>query len=265
MDTMSAAGRENGLSVSVGGPENGPPVVLMHSLAATSQMWAPQLPVWSERFRILNVDLPGHGASPVPRAPLGFDGIADAVYRVLDERSIDSAAFVGLSLGGMVAQALALRHPRRVRALVLAHTIAETTAAARRTWDERIASVEAEGMDGQVESTLQRWFTPAFAADSPLTLAWIARMIRSTDPRSFVAAAESIRSLDHLPVLGSVEAPSLVVAGRHDPGAPVSAAEAIASALPDAGLEVIATAHLGNVEQPLAFTEIVGAFLGRKA
>lgn len=262
---MSAAEDANELSVSVSGPPHGPPVVLMHSLAATSRMWAPQLPIWSEHFRVINVDLPGHGASPVPGSPIELDAVADAVCGVLDAQSVDAAAIVGLSLGGMIAQALAIRHPRRVSALVLAHTIAETTDAARRTWDERIAGVEADGMDSQVESTLQRWFTPQFAADSPLTVAWIAHMIRSTDPRGFVAAAHAIRSLDNLAALASIEAPALVVAGRHDPGAPVPAAEAMVSALPDAGLQVIDSAHLGNVEQPVAFTETVGAFLGRNA
>ncbi|HEX7081279.1 MAG TPA: alpha/beta fold hydrolase [Gammaproteobacteria bacterium] len=253
------------LVASDSGPANAPAVVLLHSLATSSAMWAPQLPIWSEHFRIVNVDLPGHGACPPPDGALTFSGLGAAVCALLDARSIPAAAVVGLSLGGMTAQAFAIEHPERVRALVLAHTLAFATDAMRRTWDERIASVEALGMDGQVESTIERWFTPEFRTAAPLTTAWIARMIRATDPRGFAAAGRAIQSLDHLERLAAVTAPALVVAGKHDPGAPPAAAEAMAAKLRRSELTLLESSHLGNVEQATAFTETVGAFLERTA
>jgi 3-oxoadipate enol-lactonase len=224
-------------------------------------MWAPQVPVWSSRFWVVNVDLPGHGTSPPSETQYSLKDLADAVCAHLDARAIDRFAIVGLSLGGMVAQALAIHRPQRVWAAVLAHTLAAITPAARKLWDERIAAVEARGIESQVEATLERWFTQRFRTDAPLTMAWVADMVRATDARGFVTAARAIQSLDHLELLADVEVPALVVAGREDASATPSAAEAMHERLARSELTLLESAHLGNVEQSVAFTERVGAFL----
>lgn len=249
--------------VHVCGPEDAPAVVLLHSIATSAALWAAQVPIWSRRLRLLNVEFPGHGTAPPEAREPTLETLADAVCAVLDEQAVGSAAIVGLSLGGMVAQALAIRRPERVRALVLAHTSARMEPAARAAWDERIASVEASGMAGQVQSTLERWLTPAFRARAPETAAWIADMIRSTDLRGFIAAARAIQRLDHLGKLATIRVPCLVVAGRQDSAAPLAAAQAMVEKIPDATLEILESAHLGNVEQATRFTEVVAEFLGR--
>src|SRR5690606_37294690 len=104
------------------GPADGQAVVLLHAIATDSNLWSAQVPVWATAFRLVCVDLPGHGGSPDIDADLDLDGYADCVLDVLDELHIDTASLVGLSLGGMVAQAFALKYPARVRSLVLAHT-----------------------------------------------------------------------------------------------------------------------------------------------
>jgi 3-oxoadipate enol-lactonase len=192
----------------------------------------------------------------------GLQDYADGVRAVLDALGIAQACVVGLSLGGMVAQALALSAPSRVNALVLAHTSARTDPAVAEIWRGRIAQLESEGLEAQVATTLARWFTPDFAAQSPLTLQWVASLIRAATPAGYRCAAEAICRLDHLDALPAIRVPTLVVAGAEDVAVPPSAAGALASRIAGARLEVLqGAAHIGNVQQPLRFTEVVGQFI----
>ncbi|MBI5721708.1 MAG: alpha/beta fold hydrolase [Burkholderiales bacterium] len=253
-----------GLFCHVAGPADAPAVVLLHALATHGELWRPQWPAWSMAFRLIAIDLPGHGMSPAPTAPMTLADYADQVAAALDALGIQRAAVVGLSLGGMVAQAFALRQPGRVRSLVLAHTTARTLPAVRVIWDERLAQFEREGLEKQVEPTLGRWFAPAFAGASPLTMAWVARQIRATSSAGYTSAISAIRALDHFDRLGEISMPALVVAGDADAAIPLQAASALTERLPRAERFVLKDAgHLGNVQQPVAFTEAVGNFLMR--
>ena len=146
------------LAYHVDGPHDAPVLVLLHAIATHSALWLPQLGPWSARWRVVRIDLPGHGASAPPAGSLTLADYARQVYDVLDELAVERAAFVGLSLGGMVAQAFALAYPERMGALVLAHTTARTEQAVRELWQRRLEHFELAG------PTLDRWFTRAFAA-----------------------------------------------------------------------------------------------------
>lgn len=251
-----------GLATHVSGPAHAPDVVLLHALATHSEIWQPQLAAWSTAFKLVRIDLPGHGDSPAPAAPLQLADYAAGVCRALDELQIEQAAVVGLSLGGMVAQAMALHHPRRVRALVLAHTSARTEPAVHEIWTRRLEQFELQGLDAQVAPTLQRWFPQAFAEASPMTLEWVARQIRATSASGYATAIRAIQALDHRDRLAEIAVPTLVVAGDADAAVPPAAAAALAGRIPGAQRLVLQEAgHLGNVQQPLAFTEQVGRFL----
>ncbi len=250
------------LSFSVHGPAAAPPVVLLHALASSSDLWLPQLPVWSARFRVVCIDLPGHGHSPLMPDATTLADFAFEVRRVLDELGIPSAAFVGLSLGGMVAQAFALAYPERTKALVLAHTSARTDAAVKSLWASRLEQASQHGLPAQIPSILGRWFPASFAAASPLTLQWIAGQIAATRPQAYAAAIGAIQQLDHLDSLQHIRTEALVIAGELDMAAPAAAAALMAEKIQGARLVVLpGVAHLGNVQQPLAFTEMVGDFL----
>lgn len=250
------------LAFSVEGPDGAPPVVLLHALATSSALWLPQLPAWASQFRVVRVDLPGHGASPLLKDVTTLAGFASEVRAVLDELNITKAAMVGLSLGGMVAQAFALAYRERCSALVLAHTSARTGPDVSRLWDERIVQLEKEGLPAQIAPILQRWFPAAFAASSPLTLAWVAAQIRSTPPQGYAAAIRAIQQLDHLDRLHEISVPVLVIAGELDMAAPASVAKLMAEQMKNAQLVVLpGVAHLGNVQEPVLFAETVGLFL----
>ncbi len=262
---MSAVDTEfsyDGMHVRIDGPANAPPVVVAHALATDLSLWDLQVPVWSRSFRIIRYDLRGHGQSHAPAGKYGFEEMADDVVGLLDHLEISKAAFVGLSIGGMIGQSLALRALQRLTALVLAETNSRTPDAMKPLWQQRIAGVTAGGMESQIEGSLSRWFTPEFRAASPLTVAWITSLIRQTQPQGFIACCRAIESLDFLERLDQVRVPTLVVAGAEDQAAPVANAQAIAARIPQARyIAIDKAAHLGNIEQPMAFGEQVGAFL----
>lgn len=254
--------RRSALACHVNGPPDAPAVVLLHAIATSSELWQPQLPVWASAFRVVRIDLPGHGASESPPGALSLKDYADLVKDSLDELGIARAALVGLSLGGMIAQAFALTHPQRLNALVLAHTSARTEPAVREMWNRRLEQFEQYGLEAQAAATLERWFTRAFAQASPMTLEWLARQIRGTSPAGYAAAVGAIQALDYEHRLGEIAVPTLVVAGEDDSAVPPSVAAAIAERVPDARMLVLKdAAHLGNVQQPVVFTEQVGEFL----
>jgi 3-oxoadipate enol-lactonase len=252
----------NGLHVRIDGPAGAPVVVLAHALATDLSFWDFQVAVWSRHFRVVRYDLRGHGQSAAPTGAYGFDQMVDEVTDLLDFLKVEKAAFVGLSLGGMIGQALALRAPQRLSALVLAETNARTPDALKGMWQQRIAGATSGGMETQIEGSLARWFTPDYRVKSPLTVEWITGLIRQTQPAGFIACCQAIEGLDFLDRLAGVSTPTLVVAGADDQAAPIANLQGIAAKIPGSTfVKIDNAAHLGNIEQASAFTEAVGGFL----
>jgi 3-oxoadipate enol-lactonase len=244
------------------GPRDAPAVVLLHAIATDSDLWASQIPVWSQFMRIIAVDLPGHGAS-TPRPQIdSLDQYAHALAELLARVAAEDVSIVGLSFGGMIGQAFALDYPQRVRSLVLSNTSARTSTEMKEVWTRRKQAALTDGMNAQVATTIERWFTPQFREKAPLHVERVANMIRRTTYEGYAAAIEAIRGLDLLDRLGSLETPVLVVGGRQDAAVTPQVVEAIAQRLPKARTLLLdEAAHLANIEQPLAFTEAVGQFL----
>lgn len=238
------------------------PLVLLHSIATSSDIWTPLLPLLTQRFYVLRIDLPGHGRAPELASIVSMASYADYVDNVLIELRTQPAAMLGISLGGMVAQAYALAHPGLLRALVLANCGAVTPVPVRQAWQSRIDAVIDKGMFSQIEDTLARWFTPAFAQRSPLCLEWIGRLITTTSSTGYISAAKAIQQLDHLELLSEIDIPTLILAGDQDVAVPLAALELMSNIIPRATLQVLpGVAHLSAVEAPTVFAEAVEAFL----
>jgi 3-oxoadipate enol-lactonase len=252
----------HGWSVQLAGDRHLPAVVLLHSIATRGVLWSPQVAAWSSRFHLIMPDLPGHGATPVEAGPSTLGRYADGIAALLDQFGIARAAIVGVSLGGMVAQAFALRFPERLDAMVLAQTQARVTPDAAAMWTQRKTNARQFGLRAQTQATLERWFTPEFLNSAPMTVAWVAEMIGATGVEGFCAAADAIQGLDFLDGLAQLSVPALVVAGAEDTAAPPAVARAISERLTGSRLAIIeGAAHLANVERPIVFAERVGAFL----
>lgn len=242
------------------GPDHAPVVVFSNSLGTTWEMWDEVVPALRGRYRILRYDTRGHGRSPVADGSTTIDALADDLAELLDGLGIPSAHMVGLSLGGMTMQALAVRRPDLVRGLVLAATSAHMPPA--QEWAKRAEAVRARGMSVVADAVAQRWFTPDFAQAPAAVRA--RQGLMSVPPEGYAACCDAIAAMDLRPVLGSIAAPTLVVAGADDPATPLDHALALAQGIRDAELVVLPrAAHLLAVERPDAFAGHVLGFLAR--
>lgn len=244
------------------GPESAPAVVLGHSLGANSDMWGYQLPLLTTKFRVLLYDLPGHGESDPPTGKASFDAFAQDLAALLDYTGIKRTTFVGLSIGGMIAQHFALLYPDRLQALVLCCTGCQTNEAGKKIFGDRITQVNQGGIETQVESSISRWFTPEFVSSAPATVEWVRQMYRKTSPAGFINGCQAIQELDTLDRLSSITAPTLLVPGERDPAFPESVSRTMQSRIKNAQLNVVTgAAHIANLERPHEFNEIVIKFL----
>jgi 3-oxoadipate enol-lactonase len=245
------------------GPDGAAGVVLSNSLGTTQELWSRQLPSLAERFRVLTYDHPGHGESQVPRQPATVDALADDLLELLDELGLARVSFCGVSLGGMVGMALALRAPDRVERLVLCCTSAYLGPPEQ--WAERARIVRAEGMEAIADAVVERWFTDELVHDEPETVAHFRSLLAATPSEGYARCCEAIASWDARERISAITAPVLVVAGATDPATPLEHAELLAAGIPGARLRVLdAAAHLANVEQAEAFTDALLEHLGQE-
>ncbi|HQR04162.1 MAG: 3-oxoadipate enol-lactonase [Proteobacteria bacterium] len=243
----------------------GPWLTLSHSLACNLEMWEPQMAALTPYFTVLRYDSRGHGGSGVSAGPYDFGLMARDVVALWDALGIGESHFCGLSMGGMIGQHLALDHGSRLDRLILCSTSAgygEGAPALARLWEQRIAQVRAGGMATVVEATLDRWFTEPFRYSAEDEMARIAAQIRATPVEGYAACGCMIPTLDTLPRLGGIGAPTLVLVGEEDGGTPPAMARVIAEKIRGARLEMLpGCSHLLNIEQAELFNALLLAFL----
>lgn len=254
--------RANGIDIHYEISGSGPVVTLSHSLASDLSMWDGLAAALVDRHTVLRYDMRGHGATDAPEGAYSFGLLVADAVGLLDALRIEHTHFVGLSIGGMIAQHFALAHPERLDRLVVASSSSRTPVEARALWAERIALARAQGMKAHVEATLGRWFTPGYRAAHPETMARVGALIEATPVAGYAGCGAAICELDLNGKLAAVSAPTLVLVGADDPGTPPLLSEIIARKIPGARLEVVPDAsHLLNIEQAETFNRLVGDFL----
>lgn len=242
----------------------GDAVLLVHAIGCDHRMWDGLGTALSPRFRVIRMDVRGHGRSVVTPRPYSLDQLADDARDLLDSLGIEKAHWVGLSMGGMIGQAFALRHPDRLRRLVLANTTSTYGTQGPEMWQARAKAVSEGGMAAIRDLAMQRYFTDDFRASHSDIVDRIGDGFLATDPAGYIACCDAIRDLDFSGDLHRITAPTLVIAGEKDVGTPVAMSKAIADAIPGAKLLVIpGAAHLSAVEDPEAFNRAVADFLSR--
>ncbi|MCX2861150.1 alpha/beta fold hydrolase [Paucibacter sp. PLA-PC-4] len=243
------------------GEGSGVPIVFAHALGLDAHLWDGLAAALGGQHPTLRYDQRGHGESARPAGPYSLDELVDDAARLIREWGRGPVCFVGLSLGGMVGQGLALKHPELLRGLVLAHTTAQYPEAARAAWAQRIAAVEAGGMAAVAGMVTERYLHADFRAAEPEAAAFLHGRLLAQDPAAYIAACQAVRRVDYLGALSGVRCPTLVIAGALDQGATPAMAEAIAQRIPGARLEVLAGAsHLSPLEQPEALLGLLGSF-----
>jgi 3-oxoadipate enol-lactonase len=250
------------LHVEVEGPASKPVLMLSNSLGTTLQMWDPQVAALTEHFRLVRYDRRGHGKSGVPAGPYTVEMLGRDVLAILDALGIEKINWCGLSMGGMVGMWLGANAPERINRLILSNTSAYM--ADKEIWNGRIWQVREKGLASVVAGTMERWFTKDFRDSEPEKIQWISEMFLTTRPEGYIACCEAVRDMDHREIIKSIAAPTMIIAGRHDPATTVEAAEFIRSRIPRASMTVIDAAHIANVEQPHDYTDRVLGFLLQK-
>jgi len=256
--------KANGIQMNyeLSGKKNAPVVILSHSLGSGLVMWDPQIDSLKPHFKILRYDIRGHGRSDASAGPYTLELLADDAIGLLDALGIDKFHWIGLSMGGMIGQSIALHHRNRLKSIALCDTGAVIAAEAQPIWQERLYAVREKGVESQVEATMERWFTPSFLSQNPPMLGLIRRQFLATPAEGYSGCIEAIRKLNYLDRLSEIKIPTLIMVGEDDPGTPVSASEAMHKRIPNSKLVIIKSArHLSNVEQPEAFNANLLTFL----
>ena len=255
------------LALALQGPAEGGgvPIVLSHALGLDLHMWdglAAHLA--AQQHPVLRYDHRGHGGSAVPAGPYTMDQLVDDAARLIREWGHGPVVWVGLSMGGMVGQGLAVRYPELISALVLANTSSQYPPASQAVFAQRIEAVQKGGLAAIVDSVLERYFSAAFRAAQPEAVAAARAKVLRSDPVGYAATCHAVGQVDWLERLRGVSCPTLIIAGALDVGAPIAMSQAMAERIPGAGLLVLdEAAHLSVIEQPEAFRSALDTFLQR--
>jgi 3-oxoadipate enol-lactonase len=248
------------LRVSVQG--QGTPVVLSHALGLDLSMWDGLAAELAGQREVARYDHRGHGGSAVPAGPYTLDMLVDDAARLIREWGRGPIVWVGLSMGGMVGQGLAIRYPELVRGLVLANTTARYPDEAQAAWAQRIAAVEAGGMAAIADTVMERYFHAGFRSGRPERVAHFRSLVMRSDPKGYVATCHALAAVDWLDRLSQIDCPTLIIAGALDVGTPVAMSEAMLERIRGARMVVLDEAsHLSVAEQPALFTQVLREFL----
>lgn len=245
------------------GPRDGTPVMLSNSLFSRLEMWEPQMAALTGAgYRVLRYDSRGHGRSDAPDGPYSIEILADDLAGLMDVVSWERAHFCGLSMGGMVGQVMGTRHPERQFSLTLCDTSAYM--GAEEVWEPRVQTGLAQGVEGLVESSVERWFTVESFTRIPEEVEKVCEMIRATPLAGFIGCCRAFQAFDQRAANKAITAPTLVIVGEFDPGTDLGHATVIQEAIEGSELVVIEdAAHLTNIERPDVFNEALLGFLSR--
>jgi 3-oxoadipate enol-lactonase len=247
------------MHVEVEGNESAPALMLSNSLGTNLHMWDDQAPEFAKHFHLIRYDRRGHGQSGVPQGPYTMERLGRDVLAVLDALKVKKTNWCGLSMGGMVGQWLGANAPDRVNKLILSNCT--DYYADKGPWNDRIKIVREKGLAHIVNGNMERWFTKSFRDAHPDVIARFTEMFLATNLEGYIACGMAVRDMDNRALLPKIEAPTLVIAGRHDPSTTLAMAESMRERIPRAQLALLEAAHISNAEQPRVYTETALNFL----
>ena len=244
----------------VEGREDGPALVFSNSLGSDLRIWDPMVPQLRGAFKLIRYDTRGHGLSEAPPPPYRADELARDVVGLLDALQIRQAVVCGLSVGGLIAQQIAISYPDHVRALILCDTGARIGTVA--SWDERIATVRAQGLAALAAPSMERWFSEDFRRRHSAEVRGYANMVLRTAADGYVGTCCALRDTDLTEAAATINKPTLVLCGEQDIATPREMARQLAKSIPNARLSLIAgAAHISCVEQPAVMASRILEFL----
>ena len=255
----------NGISINyeISGTAGKPWITFSHALCNNLTLWDDQAELLKDDFYILRYDHRGLGQSSAPEGPYSFPMIIADAIALMDHVGVDKTHWCGLSVGGMMGYGLALEHGNRMLSLTACDSRTDAPPDYQAYFQHRIDVAAEEGMEGLVDSTISRWFTPESVAANIPVLDKVRAMIRSTDQTGHAGVCNAIKTLAYGPRLSEIKVPTLIVGGANDKGAPPEALAAAAAAIPGAKHVIVpAAGHISNLENPADFNLALKGFLG---
>jgi 3-oxoadipate enol-lactonase len=254
--------RANGIltHAAVDGPPHAPAVVFANSLGTDLRIWNAVAARLGPRIRAIRYDMRGHGLSEATPGDYSMATLADDLAALLDALRVRGAVVVGLSVGGLVAQALAARRPELVRALVLCCTAARVGDAA--LWQARIDAVRAGGMAALADAVIARWFPPTVAARIPDLVDGLRLMLLRTPADGYAGICAALRDADQTAATRMLKLPTLCVAGSEDPATTPDVVRGLAVLVQGARMVTLdGSGHLPCIDAPEATARHIEAFL----
>ncbi len=242
------------------GDPDGAPVVFANSLGTDFRLWDPILPHLPQGLRVIRYDKRGHGLTSCPRPPYSMGALVRDAENLLDALGVRDCVFVGLSIGGMIAQGLAMKRTDQVRAMVLSNTGAKI--GTTEMWHERIAAVDSGGIEVLADAVMERWFSRRFRTEQPVDLAGWRNMLTRTPDAGYVGCSAAIGGSDFYASTAQLTLPTLAIAGTEDGSTPPDLVRETAELVKGSRFELIRGAgHLPCVEKPEAFAALLTTFL----
>ncbi|MEO1109174.1 MAG: 3-oxoadipate enol-lactonase [Pseudomonadota bacterium] len=246
------------LNYRIDGAPTGAPIVFANSLGTDLHLWDGVIPHLPDGLRIIRFDKRGHGQSSVPPAPYSMGSLIRDTEALLDHLDVRDCVFVGLSIGGMIAQGLAIKRLDQVRALVLSNTAAKIGMPS--IWQDRMEAVRDGGIEALADATMERWFSREFRA-AQNHLLWREMMVRQP-VEGYLGCCAAIAGTDFYTPTSGLRLPTLGIAGSEDGSTPPDLVRETVELIPGAQLKLMRrTGHLPCVEKPEEFAAILEAFL----
>jgi len=243
------------------GDERLPVLVLSNSLGTSLDMWQPQIPALTQRFRVLRYDTRGHGQSSVTEGPYSIAQLGGDVIALLDHLGLQRVHFCGLSMGGITGMWLGVHHANRLNKLILCDTAAYI--GPPENWTNRAAAVERDGVASIAAAVVDKWLTPDFSAQQVELVQTLRTMLSATDARGYAANCRAVRDSDLRNDVQRITTPTLVIAGTGDIPTPPAEGRYLAENIPGARYVELYAAHLSNLQQVDGFNQAVLQFLER--
>jgi pimeloyl-ACP methyl ester carboxylesterase len=238
----------------------GDPVVLLHGLGSTANVWEPAVRALADKFTLLRYDLEGAGRSGLAGA-LSIDGWVADLAAILDRHEITKARFVGHSLGTLILQHFAARHPDRVVKLALLGVNRAPPEARRQAVRDRAAKVRAEGIEAIADNVVKGGLSPHSLAAKPEVVAFVRELLLRQDAEGYARSCEAMAASVAVDPK-TIACPVLLISGADDAVSPPASGEGLAGDLPNGKfLRLQDCGHWLPIEQPTAVNEALRAFL----
>jgi 3-oxoadipate enol-lactonase len=243
----------------LGGTPGGAPLVFVNSLGTDARIWDEVIALLPE-YTCLSYDKRGHGLSDAPPGDYRLGAHLDDLEGLLDRTGMGPAVLVGVSVGGLIGQGLALRAPHRLKGLVLCDTAPRM--GDPDMWTQRISLVRTQGMAALAHAVMERWFSAGFRREHPEALAGWRNLLLRTPAAGYAGTCATLRDTDLTAEIGNITLPTLVVCGEEDLASPVELVRAAADAIAGARFEVLpGVGHIPSLEQPVVLAGLIRDFL----